>query len=45
MMPLTLNQRKGAKVMQRQIDLAKQWNADGLLSDEGLKVAFGAEGG
>ncbi|MDB4435972.1 hypothetical protein N9139_00685 [Akkermansiaceae bacterium] len=36
MMPLTLNQRKGAKVTQRQIDLAKRWNADGLLSDEGL---------
>ena len=30
MMPLTLNQRKGAKVTQRQIDLAKRWNADGL---------------
>ncbi|MDB4761901.1 hypothetical protein OAG67_02025, partial [bacterium] len=36
MMPLTLNQRKGAKVTQRQIDLAKRWNTDGLLSDEGL---------
>ncbi|MDB4675895.1 hypothetical protein OAE98_03820 [Akkermansiaceae bacterium] len=36
MMPLTLNQRKGAKVTQRQIDLAKRWNADGLLSDTGL---------
>ena len=33
MMPLTLNQRKGAKVTQRQIDLAKRWNTDGLLSD------------
>jgi hypothetical protein len=36
MMPLTLNQRKGAKVTQRQIDLARRWNQDGLLSDEGL---------
>ncbi|MDA7532510.1 hypothetical protein OAL36_03580 [Akkermansiaceae bacterium] len=33
MMPLTLNQRKSAKIGQRQIDLAKRWNADGLLSD------------
>ncbi len=40
MMPLTLNQRKGAKVTQRQIDLAKRWNADGLLSDEGLKAVL-----
>ena len=37
MMPLTLNQKKSAKIGQRQIDLAKRWNADGLLSDEGLK--------
>ena len=36
MMPLTLNQRKGAKVTQQQIDLAKRWNQDGLLSDVGL---------
>ena len=36
MMPLTLNQRKGAKVTQRQIDLARRWNQDGLLSYEGL---------
>ena len=40
MMPLTLNQRKGAKVTQRQIDLAKRWNTDGLLSDEGLKAVL-----
>ena len=45
MMPLTLNQRKSAKIGQRQIDLAKRWNADGLLSDAGFKAAFGAEGG
>jgi len=31
-----LNQRKGAKITQRQIDLAKRWNQDGLLSDAGL---------
>ena len=37
MMPLTLNQKKAAKVTQRQIDLAKRWNKDGLLSNEGLK--------
>ena len=40
MMPLTLNQKKGAKVTQRQIDLAKRWNADGLLSDAGLKAVL-----
>ena len=36
MMPLTLNQRKIAKVGQRKIDLAKRWNQAGLLSDDGL---------
>ncbi|MDA7877882.1 hypothetical protein N9A89_07445 [Akkermansiaceae bacterium] len=36
MMPLTLNQRKSAKIGTRQIDLAKRWNQDGLLSDAGL---------
>ncbi|MDB4586983.1 hypothetical protein N9114_04455 [Akkermansiaceae bacterium] len=36
MMPLTLNQKKSAKIGQRQIDLARRWNQDGLLSDEGL---------
>ena len=40
MMPLTLNQRKSAKIGQRQIDLAKRWNADGLLGDEGLKAVL-----
>ena len=38
MMPLTLNQRKSAKVGQRQIDLAKRWHKAGLLSDEGLRA-------
>jgi hypothetical protein len=36
MMPLSLNQKKAAKITQRQIDLAKRWNADEQLSDEGL---------
>jgi hypothetical protein len=40
MMPLTLNQKKSAKVGQRQIDLATRWNQDGLLSDEGLKAVL-----
>ena len=43
MMPLTLNQKKAAKVTQRQIDLAKRWNKDGLLSDKGLKAALDVE--
>ena len=36
MMPLTLNQRKSAKVGQRQIDLARRWHKQGLLSKAGL---------
>jgi hypothetical protein len=40
MMPLTLNQKKSAKIGTRQIDLAKRWNQDGLLSDEGLKAVL-----
>ena len=43
MMPLTLNQKKAAKVTQRQIDLAKRWNKYGLLTDSGL-LAVIAEG-
>ena len=39
-MPLTLNQKKSAKIGTRQIDLAKRWNADGLLSDEVLKAVL-----
>ena len=35
-----MTRRKGAKIGQRQIDLAKRWNADGLLSDEGLKAVL-----
>ena len=40
MIPLTLNQRKAAKVTQRQIDLAKRWNKYGLLSDKGLRAVL-----
>ncbi|MDA7869306.1 hypothetical protein OAH35_00040 [bacterium] len=40
MMPLTLNQKKAAKVTQRQIDLAKRWNKDGLLTDSGLRAVL-----
>ena len=40
MMPLTLNQKKAAKVTQRQIDLAKRWNKYGLLSDKGLRAVL-----
>ena len=35
-MPETLNQRKGAKVGDRQKQLARKWNGMGLLSDKGL---------
>ncbi len=38
--PLTINQRKGAKVTARQVALAKQWNKEGLLSDEGLRTVL-----
>ncbi|MDA7607415.1 hypothetical protein N8640_02885 [Akkermansiaceae bacterium] len=31
---------KSAKIGQRQIDLAKRWNTDGLLSDEGLRAVL-----
>ena len=40
MMPLTLNQKKSATIGQRQIDLAKRWNQDGLLSDEGFMAVL-----
>ena len=36
MMPLTLNQKKSAKIGQRQINLVKRWNQDGFISDAGL---------
>jgi hypothetical protein len=37
-MPLTLNQRKSAKVGQRQIQLARRWHKLGILSEAGLKA-------
>jgi hypothetical protein len=40
MMPLTLNQRKSAKVGQRQLDLAERWHKAGLLSDEGFRAVL-----
>jgi hypothetical protein len=39
-MPLTLNQRKGAKVGQRQLDLAKRWHGLGILSKDGLEAVL-----
>jgi len=36
-MPETLNQRKGNKVGQRQVDLAKRWNRLGILSEKGFQ--------
>jgi hypothetical protein len=35
-MPETINQKKGAKVGQRQVQLARKWHGAGLLSDEGM---------
>lgn len=43
LMPLSVNQRKGDKVGQRQVALAKSFNAAGLLSDEGLRRVLAAE--
>lgn len=40
--PLTINQRKGSKVGQRQFDLARRWNKAGLLSSEGLDAVIKA---
>ena len=40
MMPLTLNQKKSAKIGIRQIDLARRRNQNGLLSDAGLKAVL-----
>jgi len=39
-MPETLNQRKGAKVGDRQRQLAEKWNEMGLLSDDGLEACM-----
>ena len=35
-LPETLNQRKGAKITQRELEMAREWHSIGLLSSEGL---------
>lgn len=42
-MPETLNQKKGAKVGDRQLQLARKWRELGVLSDEGLRAVEGAK--
>lgn len=37
-MPDTVNNRKGAKIGQRQVQEARKWHGLGLLSDEGLET-------
>ena len=37
-LPETLNQRKGAKIGSYELELAKRWHSQGLLSSEGLAV-------
>ncbi|MGY8660713.1 MAG: hypothetical protein ACKVKH_19070 [Verrucomicrobiales bacterium] len=37
-MPLTLNQKKAAKVTQRQVALAKEGHQKGLLSEDELRA-------
>lgn len=37
-MPARMNREKSAKIGQRQIALAKQWNAQGLLSEAGFQA-------
>jgi len=44
MMPLTLNQKKAAKVGQRQIQLARRWHKLGILSEEGLEAVLKTAG-
>jgi hypothetical protein len=43
LMPLTLNQRKGDKVGDRQVSLAKQLHSAGLLSNEGFQRVMAAK--
>ena len=43
LMPLTLNQRKGSKVGDRQVSLARQLHAAGLLSADGLQRVIAAK--
>ncbi len=40
MLPLTLTQKKSAKVGQRQLDLAKRWHQAGLLKKAGLEAVL-----
>ncbi|MFZ9938454.1 MAG: hypothetical protein ACO3JG_15560 [Luteolibacter sp.] len=42
LMPLSVNQRKGDKVTQRQVALAKDLHKAGLLSDEGFQRVMAA---
>ena len=39
-MPDTLNNSKGAKIGQRQVQEARKWHGLGLLSDEGLRAVL-----
>ncbi|HEX7261124.1 MAG TPA: YqaJ viral recombinase family protein [Luteolibacter sp.] len=36
--PARKNLKKSAKITKREMDLARKWNAEGLLSEEGLKA-------
>ena len=36
-LPLSLNQRKGARITERQVQLARRWHRLELLSDEGFE--------
>ncbi len=42
-MPATVNGKKADEITQRQVQLARKWNATELLSDEGLKAVVEAE--
>ena len=37
-MPKRLNQSKGNRITEKEAQLARRWNRDGLLSDEGLRA-------
>ncbi|MFK7850081.1 MAG: hypothetical protein AB8D78_03795, partial [Akkermansiaceae bacterium] len=37
-MPAKLNSSKGAKIGLRQVQLARKWSREGLLSDAGLQA-------
>lgn len=42
-MPVRMNERKNAKIGQRQRSLAWQLNKAGLLSDDGLKAVLAVQ--